>query len=938
MAPGGGLKAGTKRKRSSRGLQSNADSVIWTATRCLRLLRPLTSRIEPLRKLQYTINRSNPKREAITYQSLLVTAGPSVKSQKVEESQRAEDPSWLPGEKSKANTRCYKARSRNSKAAQGDGGNVENGITARAGISLPTPFKARAARHAVSKTPSKVATIAGPHADPPARKPTSKKSKRDPFGRTTSAAGDLELQDRQTYEKVFDLHEGILDGFSSLLERTASTVQEPPRLGSRSLFSMCLRKVPDYIQEEQDWRDAVDPDDETDVTSEVYEELESMSSAKSGWSSLRIVVRAHGIAIVKDLILEKMVSMNTRADLLRLVGRHGDSYEFDQLCVPYSQSAVISKPTNIQNSMWLTEAFGQGPVGNASFHVSEVMIKTIGSLITTNHLPLPWLGTTETTTFLSCTLRLVTSQSSAMSALKLFETVLDSTCAWRSCLDDKKEPIQELNCFSLNTAESLLTILTTMAMLSGQVEGSSSDQSALYESVCSTIRAVCVKALRFGTGQRIENKFDADMNTGNNLSLSATMGMYLLELKRGDHDPTRATISIRDVMALLADSTLRYEDSIAHTAGFVTRLALCCGQSASIDSLEVLREMTGLLLDAAAAAEEESEKLFLHQVSMRSAKSYTKHSASREARLLARDVEDMVVHTTPLTSIPCTKVDAALTSANHGFRWEEGLCEWIAATPFVTGKKSAAMMVDTPESTDDSREPDEAQNEHILYLPKHVADLDDSGYLSGDAACEQTPCQPSSNDLTFDSEESPDVLGFSIRQIAPIRTVGVMAPSPFPPLREMQNDAYRKRPETVAGKSRKKVEKARKTSADDIENRLQAALEVSEMETNPEVFLDGRSAEISIVEPVGPPAVDGTQVFEEVSLTLDDSGLGLEDMMSDVDELAFSCRKSRPDRVSMPLSKTSGGEVAMQKVPRSKGRRKEKMQVSQDGSDDELGL
>ena len=114
------------------------------------------------------------------------------------------------------------------------------------------------------------------------------------------------------------LIEGICKALEALLRATACEKANDPD-GRRSLFSICLRQIPNYIAEEQRLTNDEDPENDIDVASEVYADLEAFGSAPdNGWESLREVVRAHGISLVREAIQEGLIEFSLSRHILYL--------------------------------------------------------------------------------------------------------------------------------------------------------------------------------------------------------------------------------------------------------------------------------------------------------------------------------------------------------------------------------------------------------------------------------------------------------------------------------------------------------------------------------------------------------------------------------------------------------------------------------------------
>src|SRR6202000_1950105 len=104
------------------------------------------------------------------------------------------------------------------------------------------------------------------------------------------------------------LFQGLVEAFEHLLRATAETkhCQNNP---SRSLLSMCIRRVPSYIEyEEQSFKEEHPDDRDVDgISGDIYEDLESLGLYSEGWRSLREVVRGHGFHLVREAIADGLI-------------------------------------------------------------------------------------------------------------------------------------------------------------------------------------------------------------------------------------------------------------------------------------------------------------------------------------------------------------------------------------------------------------------------------------------------------------------------------------------------------------------------------------------------------------------------------------------------------------------------------------------------------
>ncbi|KAF1350889.1 hypothetical protein BDV97DRAFT_368591 [Delphinella strobiligena] len=755
-----------KRKRNSGG-HNEAD---WTAARCQRLLRPISSRIAPLRKLAYiTDSQRSEKIQAPKSK----TADPAPTS-RAEPGQPSIDPEWLRRGDVRPNLKGYSSKDRATKRDGSRSGPTTKSIRGRVQddslISLPTPFKARAMRR---HTPSKTQTD-DLKSTPCAKfgSKIAKRSKKDPFRFAPVAMQCAELHDRQTFEKVFELHQGVVDGFSLLLEKTNAQGPEQSRLsrssqGARSLFSACLRQVPHYIQAEEDWRKSVDPDDETDVCAEVYEELEEIGSS-SGWTPLREVVRAHGIKLVNDIIQDKLVSVKTRAELVNIPLRHDAILDALNLARTFAHTLPLKRPYNSASPLFdgclasLTDAdiFSAGSQG--------ARISILESLFQSGRLHISWIAAKDMATTLSRAVRSLAVDSSrdfdyatqfvrriVMQALELQSRPTAETRLV------KEEPptfihiSQALLGGALRTIDSLLTVLTAISIISNIQDKQTADLRNPYRSARAFVQSLATSVLiRSEAGLKEQSVMAARIK-------SKILASALIS--NSDQDRVvedMAYVGNKDLLLGLASMPEHVVDGqtvMEDTASFICNLAMCCGQSLSLSAQTILEELVQNLLVCSETAGA-SEKGYLQQLALESALGFVVLSSSHESKVFAEKIEHMVKQNVSLPGKAKTMTQSRVRNSvkRESFRWEEGLCEWIAATPFSSCKAGGVIeagLQTSPLPGLTSRSIEILANQSFSHVDD-CDDMHDSGYLS----IQETPKPSRQHNRVPILLSSPDVL------------------------------------------------------------------------------------------------------------------------------------------------------------------------------------
>ena len=128
------------------------------------------------------------------------------------------------------------------------------------------------------------------------------------------------------------VYDGLYAGVDALLKATKA-VHPHAQNTCKSLFTLCLQKVPAYIAGEQAIADEADPESKEDVSEEVYTELEGWSTSdKGGWKPLREVVRAHGIYMIESAIRKGAIPIPLSRQFLDLCIGHHAIPEAKALC------------------------------------------------------------------------------------------------------------------------------------------------------------------------------------------------------------------------------------------------------------------------------------------------------------------------------------------------------------------------------------------------------------------------------------------------------------------------------------------------------------------------------------------------------------------------------------------------------------------------------
>ncbi|KAI5211157.1 hypothetical protein E4T38_01665 [Aureobasidium subglaciale] len=714
-----------KRKRQS-GVE------FWTASKCQRLLRPITSRIAPLRRNQYTLNTEISHKDLEDQpKSELPSKNPSLAAD-VRPGTTFSDPTWIPSDQSKnCQLKKYSVRHRTAHTSSGQVSSPQACL-----VSLPTPFKARASKRGtpIKQAFSSLDTSSSPcvvRRLPPAKK---ERQRKDHFTRAPTAQQSVELQGRQNYERTFELHQGVTDGFSLLLQRTTFTDPDNlQRKGASSLLSMCIRKVPDYIQAEEDWRRSIDEDDDTDVSAEVYEELEDLGSVQGhGWSGLREVVIAHGLSLIHEIIKNKLVATETRAELARIPAKYGLHRASEVLLLAYTQSLPLKRPLSVDSRLFDGCLSGLTTMQSVSAQ-NEVFVRILDVLFTSGRLNLSWLAARDMVTL-----------SSGM----VCEAELKGSRARQQGPGSRSEIWTKLDKSLSSTTVSIITVLTAIVLIERdlhKLDGSRKGYPAA-ESLLTRL-SITLLAIMEASDPQLANQ--GTYHQQSTVCFAILTSSLVLGVKHDGTERNQISCQRKAILEGLINihgngTSDGVHTVVEHAAAFLVDLSRCCGQSLHSDSQSCLESLVRQILEESQHGPE-TEKSFLKQWAVESSLHSAKTYATQRSRLFLDDIETAMAQQKPLSlqDPDCDANGSLEPFAEQSLCWEEGLCEWIVASPLrAMNSRVAAGSMHKRRSMTSSSE----------------SDMDDSGYLS---EVERTPAHRQKNARMSDLLASPDMLGFN---------------------------------------------------------------------------------------------------------------------------------------------------------------------------------
>jgi len=551
---------------------------------------------------------------------------------------------------------------------------------------------------------------------------------------------------RQKLKKVVTpsrwmLIDGLYNGLDALLKGTEKSTR-PQNCGARSLFSVCLRRVPDYIAAEQSWHESQDDDDDVDVCSEVYNHLENMGSTSGeGWKPLREVVRAHGVAMLGDAIREGLIDHIVGRGLVFLC-IHALAFDEaeDLLDSSISSLDVVSRPSSVYSKLFdsnATACLGTLDVFASRSGCHGFQFRQLERLLRTRLLPIEWVATTE---FAPTWGRVVQSISHGdqdySDAAQLLITAVMLACglADRSASSStQKDRLTGCKGKRGSIAEPAMPFTDRLTKTGDADAGLSSADAGLSSALNNTISSLMAIMYAISITQRDKTQEEHLFKLpGSNKSACALLERLNLEILRkldltcrfssNDIISTiyrRRTVTVFLVLLLVAQEWQGYQpgfleprssrilDNIAaltilcehnepetasQVANVVLSVARCCAKASPGQEFDHLQKLTNRLASIASdkAISNEPRQLFAC-FALTTAKDYAQDTGNHWHIEWALEVEERVMKDSHVSVRNFAKTPHKSDGdPPEGYRWEEGICEWIARTPKITNEEPSA--------------------------------------------------------------------------------------------------------------------------------------------------------------------------------------------------------------------------------------------------------
>ena len=553
---------------------------------------------------------------------------------------------------------------------------------------------------------------------------------------------------------------GICKALEALLRATTSE-KTIDNSWHRSLYSTCLRQIPSYISEEQRLTTHDDPENETDIVSEVYTDLEAFGSAPdTGWESLREVVRAHGVSLVGEAIQEGLIELPLSRLIVSLClglaahdeaecviesmvtlvkSRPSFTKERTSLCAGNSHAINKWAKSHLIHATPLTDEASH-IVGTLKYYVLKTgrhgfMYRQTAAMLDAGVLPVEWISSKTMIECWNGVIRSVTQQDDhAQSAALLLQIAVSKS--YRRILTAKastqvhglrlracehttagptlrsyksgqavktaveSEPIgsveaaaglEDTNKALQSTFSNILTVLSAINVLRSSKSGLDSPfPDFLSIAILQDMALEIHQALELAKVTSCANRrWSVPAEPLRLPLLSAGLVSFLYKIVGAELFPN----GVRDLVTLA--SLPSSNESLGNAGSFLREIAHCCDEAGSGDGFRFIQIMVQNLSSIADSNMYDTPtRRLCSGIAHAAAFAFSDSTGQPKHLNWALDVEYAI--TRPFDHSPKIVVDKtparAVMRNKCGYKWEEGICEWIAKTPSLALQPPTAIQ------------------------------------------------------------------------------------------------------------------------------------------------------------------------------------------------------------------------------------------------------
>jgi hypothetical protein len=762
----------------------------WTTSRCNRLLRPISSKLAKLR-IELERPRSADIESRLTSTAFTTKCSPcktinfTRPVQKPRGFDKARDPDWRPDAKtSRGGKKTYGGRGvRKVSAFQQSAVSVNR--ASRPGEIAFTPLIARIGNQ--------------PQSSPYVQHSPLKK-----YGKNRGPL-QVNVDWTQLPEDLRKLVQGAAEAYANLLQATTEG-QEKSWRGTRSLLGACLRRLPAYIELEEHFakldreEDDEDPERE-DISGEIYGHLENQFEQRPGygWRPFKQVVRAHATSLLCDAIADEIISLDSLSMMVTHCFRTSAWDEAERLLLAYLPLLEpLSMPASVKVDLFNAHrspylyAF-KSFVDHTGRH--RLLFDLLEHMVAHELLPLEWLATDCMRPVWDRLVRSTTSNDHRIfaHAFQFLETVVlagmglpderllaDETTSTRRFVPSSREDLRS----ALNTTySSLFTVMCSISL----VNNTRDDEigRGITKRISWMLDVIVIATLSRNDIRSEFRLLQAHAEDGQTFLQRAVWMVFASILVHLDNDPAGgSTVSlelhglIRGVDWLASQYSangINMAPILGSLPAIISSVARGTGRIWKDDGFDQLQRLVQALMSL--SGYRLPHKLWtLKRLALESATEFAQDTGMVEHLTYARDIEQKMRTQGQLVIVPSPQKNGSL-STSGGFRWEEGIGEWVACTPFA--KQGVRRLVRKPVRVLELL-PTPAQSEDEDTLPNNNCNV---GLMSDTSMFEQEDedAMPQSSPIKRAPRASASSLGKRQRALSPMVIVPIKRTRTTPP-------------------------------------------------------------------------------------------------------------------------------------------------------------
>jgi hypothetical protein len=511
---------------------------------------------------------------------------------------------------------------------------------------------------------------------------------------------------------VHKLVQGLSEAYANLLQAT-TTGDERRWKGTRSLMSACLRKLPAYIELEDhfaklDRLEEDAEDEERDIAHEIYEHLEAQFEQEHGlgWRPFKQVVRAHGTTLICDAITDEVIGLENALILITHCLNASAWDEAERLLLAYaplmdSLSIPINTRANLFDAqrspyMYAVKTF----VDQTGRH--RLLYDLLEHMVALELLPLEWLATDSMRPIWDRLVRTITENDhrTLASASRFFETVTIASIGLpdERLLEDEitgavsrrfvPSSREELRQALSTTFSSLLTVLCSIGLVNNSRDDVAGQRIAgrITKLLDSVVLAIAQREDIHDELKLLDADKD-DVQTMAQRALWMNFASFVVHIEGCNNDQAIMSLNTSNSINLINWIATQYSWSNINFASILTSLPALISSTArgtgriwKDDGFDQLQRLVSGFMSTSGCRL--PHKLWtLKRLALESAMEFAHGTGDAEHMAYARDIEKKMQTKGRLVIMQSPQKDDSPANTG-GFRWEEGIGEWVTCTPF----------------------------------------------------------------------------------------------------------------------------------------------------------------------------------------------------------------------------------------------------------------